>query len=91
MKEITEQQIRQRANEIGRRPAFPCDWQGNPNGFQNSEISSRMPGMTYRQYLIGQAISSARLFSTRDILGMIDVILTQLAKAELEAENNLSE
>lgn len=47
--------------------------------------------MTYRQYLIGQAISSARLFSTRDILGMIDVILTQLAKAELEAENNLSE
>jgi hypothetical protein len=88
MKEITEQQIRQRAREIGNRPAFPCDWQGNPNGFQNSIISNRMPGMTYYQYLIGQHVANPTGRKEK-IFNDVQYILEQLAIAELEAEQEV--
>jgi hypothetical protein len=88
MKEITEQQIRDRANEIGSRPIYPTagiPWNGG-------KILKAAPseGMTYKMWLIGQAISSASVFSTLDVFGIVDTILEQLAKAELEAEQEVS-
>jgi len=78
--EITEQQIRKRANEIGHRSAFPV----------HPDASKSYVGMTYYQYLIGQTFCSPAQFDAISIVHIIDVILTRLAKAELEAEHEVS-
>ena len=81
MKQITEQQIRERANEIGRKPAFPFTWDSRYNPNTQTEF-----GMTYRMWLIGQVISHPDGNTDR-----VEYVLRDLAKAELEAENNLEQ
>jgi len=85
MKQITEQQIRARANEIGSRPIYPTA--GKPwNGGKILKVAPS-EGMTYKMWLIGQAISSCNEI---DIFRAVDETLEQLAKAELEAEQEAS-
>jgi hypothetical protein len=83
MKEITEQQIRQRANEIGSRPAFPFTWDCTSK--PNTQTES---GMTYRQWLIGQWIASGDAFIPQ-VNEYVSEALGYLAKAELEAEQEV--
>jgi hypothetical protein len=86
MKEITEQQIRDRANEIGSRPIYPTA--GIPwNGGKILKVAPS-EGMTYKMYLIGQYVANP---TGSTILEDVQYVLEQLAKAELEAENNLEQ
>ena len=87
MKQITEQQIRERANKIGSRPIYPTS--GIPYQERILKVAPS-EGMNYKQWLIGQAISSSVLFSTLDVFGIVDTILCQLANAEIEAEREVS-
>jgi hypothetical protein len=84
MKQITEQQIRDRANEIGSRPAFPFTWDSRYNPNTQTEF-----GMTYRMWLIGQWIASGTAFIP-EVSEYVSEALYYLAKAELEAEHNLN-
>lgn len=60
---LTEEQIQRRANEIGQRQAFPSTF-------------SQTPGMTYRMWLVGQAIIVSYECN-------IDKVLRQLAEHEI--------
>jgi hypothetical protein len=96
LKQITEQQIRQRANEIGIRPAFPHFYDGDyvdemSNGtLMKNGYCSGSTGITYRMWLIGQVVSGAKNTIPSDVLTYVDRMLLELAKAELEAEHNLN-
>lgn len=82
----TDEQIKG-AREIGGRPYHPCDWQGNPNGFQNSLISSSMPGITIRQELMRTAmLACGAVFNTKYCAQVTDEMLLQMAKDELGGE-----
>jgi len=93
MKEITEQQINERAKRIGDKPAFPvmlnkedsCDecLDGGLDLALNGEYTG-YTGMTYRQYLIGQILSHPDGRTDR-----VEYVLRDLAKAELEAEQEV--
>jgi hypothetical protein len=77
---ITDEQIKARAKAIGDRPAFPL-------GINERDGRDRIyinTGMTYRMWLIGQVISHPN--GNTDI---VEYILRDLAKAELEAEKEV--
>jgi hypothetical protein len=93
MKEITEQQIRDRANEIGDAPAIPF----YPQRPWDNESSIGYPGLTKREYFAGLAMQGllsnpAQIDTTnfewiaRHAKGYADALL-----AELEAEHNLEQ
>jgi hypothetical protein len=90
MKEITEQQIRQRTMKIGNKPAFPLLFDGRhcdeitDGNLLIEGYNSGSTGMTYRQYLIGQVISHPDGNTDR-----VEYVLRDLAKAELEAEQEV--
>jgi hypothetical protein len=84
MKQITEQQIRDRANEIGRRLAFPL-------GINERDGRDRIyinTGMTYKMWLIGKSITVPN-FHLPGLSDSIECILYYIAKAELEAEQEV--
>jgi len=74
--EITEQQIVEMAKAIGERPAFP---HVITKGWELA-----CSGITYRQWLIGQVISHPDGNTDR-----VEYVLRDLAKAELEAEQEV--
>ena len=95
MKEITEQQIGQRANEIGSRPAFPHSYDGlyvdeMSNGtLMKNGYCSGSTGITYRMWLIGQYVANPT-GRKEEILNDVQYVLECLAKAEIEAEQEVS-
>ena len=95
MKQITEQQIKERANEIGSRPAFPNFYDGlyvdeMSNGtLMKGGYCSGSTGITYRKWLIGQLISNPN-FRPSELSYSVECVLSELAKAELEAEQEVN-
>jgi hypothetical protein len=86
MKQITEQQIRDRANEIGSRPIYPTA--GKPwNGGKIFKVAPS-EGMTYKMWLIGKSITGPN-FHLPGLSDSIECILYYIAKAELEAEQEV--
>ena len=103
MKEITEQQIVERANLIGNRPAFPVVFkelvmiEGDLLGGQlvikedivyKKTEAMAYTGMTYRQWVLGQSLADGT--GVLGAINNVDYLLYQLAKAELEAEQEES-
>jgi len=84
MKQITEQQIRERANEIGSRPAFPVS---HVDTF-DAHRTFLFKGMTYKMWLIGQWIASGDAFIPQ-VNEYASEALYYIAKAELEAEQEV--
>jgi hypothetical protein len=95
MKQITEQQIRQRAKYIGNRPAFPNSSRVEFKAeLKDGKLITPpwveyMKGMTYRMWLIGQYVANPT-GRKEEILNDVQYVLEQLAKAELEAEQEVS-
>lgn len=66
----------QRAKQIGNTPLVDS----------SCDVSSLVPGITYRQWLIGQALANPNIESkttVRGLIGTVDSILEQLASEEL--------
>jgi hypothetical protein len=65
-------------------PAFPCETDGNPNGFQSGERLWTYPGMTLRDYFAAQALpaviaaTSAGQHHLKGV-GTVDDMLAQAA------------
>jgi hypothetical protein len=72
---ITDEQIKARAKAIGDRPAFPVQ-------YHNLNI-----GMTYRMYLASKCWTGGEFHG--NAIKEVQWLLEQLAKAELEAEQEV--
>lgn len=90
---MNDGKLQARAREIGDRPAFPAtygEYKKQPGGEYKWVVL--LPGMTYRQWLIGQRCSARSvneaMFHDEGLCVVDDVanLLCAMAAAELERE-----